>query len=203
MRKRQTHDRGQKQLRIGVRVTEQGFELLDGSTLPKLRVGTVAEIFVTADAIQEGPAKNALLQERRVVLLEKGELVLLGMSRTMIENNSKGLIPASDVRLPGEYGYVEVELREPLFLRMRGDQEARLDDCHCWIPALKVEASSLNHAFTLASQTFETGRRSHSGNVFERGYALTPQNNWRSLADWRLGVLAQTFAKSEQPMNGG
>lgn len=203
MRTRQSHDRGQKQLRIGVRVTEQGFELLDGSALPKLRTGAVAEVFISADAIQEGPAKNALLQERRVVLLEKGEVVLLGMSRTMIENNRAGLIPASEVRLPGEYGYVEVELREPLFLRMRGDQEARLDDCHCWIPALKVEASSVNHAFTLASQAFETGRRSHSGNVFERGYALTTRNGWQSLADWRLGVLAQTFTKSEQPANGG
>jgi hypothetical protein len=36
------------------------------------------------------------------------------------------------------------------------------------IPALEKSAESLNHAFTLISEVFETKRRSHSGNVFER-----------------------------------
>ncbi len=202
MRKRQSHDRGQKQLRIGVRVTEQGFELLDGSALPKLRTGAVAEVFISADAIQEGPARNALLQERRKAFLEEGTVVLFGMSKSMLDRKRDGLIPSFDLMISPEYDYVEVKLMETLVLRIRGDQEARLDDCRCLIPALQVEASSLNHAFTLASQAYETKRKSHSGNVFDRGYALTPQNGWQSLADWRLSVLAQTFATSEQPVNG-
>ncbi len=194
MRRQRSQLQWQKQLRIGVRFTEHGFKLLDGSPLPKLKAGTVAEIFVSADAIEEGPSKVALLQEKRTMLLESGKVVLLGMSKAMIGKDCEGLVPGSQIRISPEYDYVAVELKGNLFLHMRGDQEARLDDCLCWIPSLKVEARSLNHAFTLASQAFETGRRSHSGNVFERGYALTPQSSWMSLADWRLGVLAQAFA---------
>jgi hypothetical protein len=62
-----------------------------------------------------------------------------------------------------EYWLVEVRLLQDLYLRIRGDQEGRLEYCQCFIPAFGKEAISLNHAFFQISQAYETRRKSHSG----------------------------------------
>jgi hypothetical protein len=78
-----------------------------------------------------------------------------------------------------------------LKLQVRGDQEARLCPCVCAIPSLDKKAQSLNHAFTLISEAYETLRRSHSGNVFERVYAQDKTNKWVSLDEIRITAIAQ------------
>ena len=75
--------------------------------------------------------------------------------------------------------------------QVRGDQEARLCPCVCAIPSLDKKAQSLNHAFTLISEAYETLRRSHSGNVFERVYAQDKTNKWVSLDEIRITAIAQ------------
>lgn len=105
----------------------------------------------------------------------------------MIESSTaKGLIPANAVSILSAYLFVEVKLDADLWLLVRGDQEARLSTAPCTIPALNKEAKSLNHAFMLISEGYETKRRSHSGNVFERAYAQDQLGNWQSLDELRL-----------------
>jgi hypothetical protein len=96
--------------------------------------------------------------------------------------------------------FVEVALKANLSLQVRGDQEARLSPCLCTIPALRHEAESLNHAFTLISEAYETKRRSHSGNVFERAYAQDERGNWQKLDELRLKAITKMVIGNEQPV---
>ena len=53
-------------------------------------------------------------------------------------------------------------------------KKGRLEDCICYIPSLKLEADSINEAYTRISEAFEPGRRSHAGNVFSKVFCTQP-----------------------------
>lgn len=110
------------------------------------------------------------------------------MSPHLVEDTkAAGLIAKADMLT--EYRLVEVRLLEDLYLRIRGDQEGRLEYCQCLIPALEKEAISLNHAFTVIPQAYETRRKSHTGNAFGRAYALSASQQWVLLDDLRLAAI--------------
>jgi putative transposase len=89
----------------------------------------------------------------------------------------------------------EAMLKTDLRLQVRDDHEARLVPCRYFIPALGRDASSLNHALTLISETFETKRVCHSGHVFERAYTQVDPQNWESLGELRLRVTKALLAR--------
>src|SRR6476660_7891819 len=95
------------------------------------------------------------------------------------------------MRLLTDYWLVEVHLVQDLSIRIRGDHEARLEKCRCAIPALKRKASSINHAFTVVSEAYETQRLSHTGNVFERAYTWVEPGGWRTLDQLRLSAIGE------------
>ncbi|QTA88377.1 hypothetical protein [Desulfonema magnum] len=66
--------------------------------------------------------------------------------------------------------FVEICLKEDLYINLRCTKEAELSDCECNITALKEKAKSINHAYALISRHYETHRRSYGGNVFDRVY---------------------------------
>lgn len=182
--------RFEKTLRIGVRFNGAGFVLLDGQPLPKLVKDSVAELMLLPENIADESARTAFSAEKDVSFLAAGAIIMLGVSpRMMGKVNREALIDARALRVASEYQFIEAKLDGDLFLRVRGDQEASLLSCDCNIPALNAPALSLNHAFTLISQVYETLRRSHSGNVFERAYALDKAERWRSLDDLRTAAI--------------
>lgn len=79
---------------------------------------------------------------------------------------------------------------EPLRLRLRGTKPATLQGVNCWIPSLRLNARSLNHAYRLVSERFEPNRISHSGNVFKLGYCK-PGDRWISLDVLRESATAR------------
>jgi hypothetical protein len=70
------------------------------------------------------------------------------------------------------------------------------------IPALQKEATSLNHAFTLVSETYETLRMSHTGNVFQRGYVEVGNKRWKSLEDLRVEAITRCVATKATATSG-
>jgi len=68
--------------------------------------------------------------------------------------------------------FVKIILMEELRLQYRGTKSSRLNSCGIAIPILRVNAESLNHAYTLLSQKFQTHRIAHTGNVFTHFYFL-------------------------------
>jgi hypothetical protein len=190
MRRQVGNDRFEKNLRIGVRFDGTGFVLLDGRPLPRLKKDSAAELIVSAECLVDARVRDSFERQTSVLLLDQGSSVLLGVSPTMIEDiGAAGLILPSSLPLISEYVFVEVKLNAPLWLEIRGDQETRLSQCNCTVSVLKKSAQSLNHAFTLISEAYETKRRSHSGNVFRRGYARSNSAWWRSLDELRLEAI--------------
>ena len=150
---------------------------------------------VAPESIVDSTVRARFLGERAVMILEKNSYVFFGVSPTMIDNmKAVGLISPNDLQIISEYWFVEGKLETPLMLQVRGDQEARLSPCSCTIPSLNTTADSLNHAFTLISVAFETKRRSHSGNVFERVHTQAAAGKWQPLDEIRIAAIAKLQA---------
>jgi hypothetical protein len=185
-------ERFQKRLRIGVLFDGASFLLLDGQPLPKLAKGSIAELVVAPESIEDASIRASLTGQKSIHFLAEGSLILFGVSPTMIgDKEAAGLVRPEHPRILSEYLFVEVKLNADLWLQVRGDQEAGLSRCLCTITALGRPAESLNHAFTLISEAYETKRRSHSGNVFERGYVMS-KSGWRNLDGLRLDAIARS-----------
>ena len=192
-------ERFQKHLRIGIQFDGAGFVLLNGLPLPALVKDCVAELVLAPECIQNAKLRASLTGQKTVLLLKEGSRVLCGVSSTMIEDIfDEGLNPSGPVPIHSTYKFVEVKLDADLWLQVRGDLEARLSSCLCKITALNIEAESLNQAFTLISETYETKRRSHSGNVFERVYAQDERGDWQSLEQLRVEAIAKSLPSADR-----
>lgn len=134
--------------------------------------------------IKDPGVREVLLKEKPRQFLPLGETVHMAVSRSMMAGNHPAAeeIQAPGAQLPQDHLFVAVDLDEDLQVLWRGDGKARLMPCQCSIPALDLHADSLNHAFTLISERIEVKRRSHTGNVFRRGFVYL-EETWRSLRD--------------------
>jgi hypothetical protein len=112
------------------------------------------------------------------------------------DKQAAGLVSPEHPRIPSKYLFVEVKLDADLWLQVRGDQEAGLSQSLCTITALDRPAESLNQAFTIISEAYETRRRSHSGNVFERGYVMS-KSGWKNLDELRLEAIAKSLSNTD------
>lgn len=189
------NERYKKRLRIGVRVEESGIVLLDGKPLPQLHPGSVGEIVFAPECFVSEKIRTGLTDETRVPFLAKKTLIMMGMSPSVIGDAArKGLIHPDSLRIFSEDMFIEVILEADQLLQVRGDQVAKLAPCPCFIPVLDRKAGSLNHAFTLISEAYETLRLSHSGNVFLKAYAEGDSGKWENLDELRLRVIQRDAA---------
>ena len=189
------NERYKRRLRIGVRVEESGIVLLDGKPLPQLHPGSVGEIVFAPECFVSEKIRTGLTDETRVPFLAKKTLIMMGMSPSVIGDAArKGLIHPDSLRIFSEDMFIEVILEADQLLQVRGDQVAKLAPCPCFIPVLDRKAGSLNHAFTLISEAYETLRLSHSGNVFLKAYAEGDSGKWENLDELRLRVIQRDAA---------
>jgi hypothetical protein len=185
----------EKRLRIAVRFDGTHFALLDCSPLPAIAKDAVCELVLRPELLQNPADRDRLVRDEVFPILTQGTTVLLGVSPHSVgDPKAPGLICNPQERgVQTEYWLVEVRLEQDLYIRIRGDQEAKLESCKCVIPALKLEATSINHAFTLISEAYETNRLSHTGNVFERTYTPVGPKRWQTLDDLRIKAIAQSL----------
>jgi hypothetical protein len=88
-------------------------------------------------------------------------------------------------------GFIEIFLRQPQGLKLRGKKKALLLPCRIDIPALPGQpAASLNHAYTMISEAFEPWRISHTSNAFLKIYSQDIVSG-----DW---VLLDTLRKEAE-----
>src|ERR1035438_5485134 len=71
--------RFEKHLKIGIRFDNGSFVLLNGQPLPKLANGSVGELVIAPECIENVAVREGFKGEQRVPFLKKGEYVLLGM----------------------------------------------------------------------------------------------------------------------------
>jgi hypothetical protein len=187
-------ERFQKALRLGVRFNGTHFELLNGTPLPELSPGAIGELVIAPQYLVNGMDRLNLVREIRLPLLAKDTEIYLGMSVTAIPGAlPKGLVSPRELQVPSTYLLTKVILLQDLFLCLRGDQKAWLDECECMVEALSLPARSLNHAFTLASTRFEIGRRQHNANVFLRAWTKLGER-WQRLDELRITAIEAHIA---------
>jgi len=152
---------------------------------------------VRPEQLQNPDDRDRFVRDEVFPILTQGSTVLLGVSPHSVgDPKALGLIcNPQEIGVQTEYWLVEVRLKQDLKIRIRGDREAKLEPCSCLIPSLEREATSVNHAFTLISETYETERLSHTGNVFERAYTPVGPKRWQTLDDLRIKVIAQSLQR--------
>lgn len=104
-----------------------------------------------------------------------------------------------------EFLWIEIKLKENLWLLDRGDLPARLLGCIVCVPALESHFRSVNEAITACIRMTQRNRRSASANAFrtcivrdgEGNFESLDQSRSRVLRQWRKGEPAVTFDNEE------
>jgi hypothetical protein len=161
-----------------------------GGDLPKLAEGTIGDLLVPEFAFVNPHDRLRYEQQGREKLLSEGTKLMVRMRQGKPDKERTGWRSNLNIPSPSEGVFVEVFLKEDLFLLLRGTKPARLDGVECVIPALDTMATSLNHAYRLISEVFEPARKSHSGNVFEEAFVANGAR-WVELDALRSAIEAK------------
>lgn len=207
-------DLSTKHITLTVKCVDDRWEFFYGGLVP-VKQGTIAELKVPFNAITDERFKDRVTSEVSVKILDQNMPLIVALSDRSQNGAKIGSWPKHLPRQlpPGTTRFEEVLLGPArhnkessqmtlsledgsgLWLRVKGLEKCELrtgtilikkhDEQDQHIPAV-----SLNHAFTLLSERYETHRISHTGNVYERFFYQEPNGNWYPLKDLREGVLA-------------
>ena len=146
----------------------------------KIKNGSIADLVIESHCLEDQSEVARLDLEKTITILKKGAELLAPMSLDYCDSTT-GLI---EIAGESNLRFAPIQIDEDLTLVLHAGKDARLNECPCTLPNLKQEARSVNHAYTLLSRHFETGRRSSGGNVFLR-ILFDDDGTWRPLKDLR------------------
>jgi hypothetical protein len=208
-----------KLMRLPMRYIDGQWVLDHGGDLPVIH-GTSGELLVEARRVEESPQKRLFMEEKLTPILSAGTTLMAIVDvqdwRELTEEQKSVLIrrerlddrsymlPAR-VPLKGSY-LVPVQLGTPtdwqiarygcektrLWLRIQGVNTIGLISAPVILPTCvsPVPATSLNHAFTLLSETYEKWRRSHTGSAYRQFLYEEQNGEWYPLDLLRQSHLA-------------
>jgi hypothetical protein len=170
-----------KTIKIPVRVNNGKLEFFYGGKLPKLSDGTIGDLIVPSYALKDERKVKLLDREIEIKLMPAGTILMARMDPKGDDHKKKGIQYKLTYPNNIKDAFIEFRLEGALFINLRSTKKGALRDCECSIPALEKKANSVNHAYTMISEHFETHRRSHSGNVFEKIFYYDHQDRLRQL----------------------
>ncbi|MGI8402222.1 MAG: hypothetical protein ACR2NS_11570 [Gemmatimonadaceae bacterium] len=169
-------------VKVPVRIVGGAFKPFYGGPWPPLKEGTIGDVIMPTSAFiqpHDAAILNAPLTSR---ILRKWVRLLVGVNQPVLPT-----LPCKSIELEfvGVYrGFVELHLRDNLYLKLRGTKRACLLPCDCYVPSLRLKAASLNEAYMKISESYEPWRRSHTGNAFTHMFfKTTPRYGKKALAD--------------------
>jgi len=155
-----------KTVRVPVKIIN-GVPCLDtGDPLPKFYDGFYGELIVPEFAFSDTKLLRQFSEGKECLFLPKDTKLAAQINPSNLSNDLSRAL-GKDLTY-SEMGGIGFELKEDLGITLRGTKLARLKACVSYIPSLKKEANSVNHAYTLISQVYEPERMSHAGNVFTK-----------------------------------
>lgn len=205
-----------EQVTIPVKRVGNRWEFFYGGDLP-VSDGTVGMLTVPASRVPDKELLARLKQPATVKVLPEGTPLLVALSvnvdgpgRRLLNDEWRHInhsdLPASTtwmemVRLgPPKRGIMQLKLGDEdkdngtggLWLKAKGLEKTELVSSTILMPDGFGESTaiSLNHAFTLLSERYETQRISHTGSAYSRVFYKEADGRWYPLADLREGVLA-------------
>ncbi len=202
-----------RKLTLPVKMVNGQWEFLLGGAVP-VKDGTLAELTVALDRITDAEFAKRVTAESTVKVLPAGTKLYVALSDRASALQPADMFERIDIDyqyLPRGYarflaitigpptdqqakqrGLFEEEKEGGLFLRQIG-----LDRTEILSSSIKLPegfhppfAQSLNHAFTLLSERYETHRLSHTGNVYTSMFYQESNGRWYPLDLLREGVRA-------------
>lgn len=190
------------------------WEFFYGGDVP-VKEGTFGQLTFNANNISDETFRQRVTTETTFKVLEEGTPLLVALSARDKANPYSiyepkffpqgiplgtsywGQIKLGPPKAKGNKGKaVQQELipeRGGLWLKLKGLEKCELTSSTIVMPEGFHEptATSLNHAFTLLSQTYETHRISNTGNVYTKVFYQDRDDCWYPLDDLRRGVQAK------------
>lgn len=202
------------QVRIPVRLINGHWEFFYGGSV-HVKEGAMATLTVDMDQIKDSEFLKTLTSTVYVkVLDEKSQLLVFlsveksqGIPRCLERKLDHLEIPAGANMVQ----YIQLGALQPqmlkgpkredpkaftdtggLWLKVKGYDKTELISSEIIMPAESTieRAISLNHAYTLLSEKYETHRKSHTGNVYSRIFYQDSDEMWHPLSDLRSNALA-------------
>ena len=187
-----------KTVTIPIRVADGKIMYFYDGPMPKLKEGAMGDLTLLESDVLDTDWVVPLREARKVRLLEAKADIMLAMRLQRIppdlQKETIGFPRADQGDFIGamNYRFIPAILLEPLDLILRGTKKAVLEGGACLLPSLDASATSLNHAYSLASAKYEPDRRSHTGNAFQRVYYFEEKaKRWWPLENLRSGHEAQ------------
>jgi hypothetical protein len=172
-------------VRLPVIAVKDELKFFYGGDLPSMKDGTIGELIIPEFSINKDYRLGLIHSETKKGFLPKGTVLMARLSPKSIDP-TKQFLKRMGVFPPIDGLFTEIRLESELVINFRGTKNPELLDCTCKTLALPDAApKSVNHAFTLLSEKFETHRRSHTANVFEQVYYENKPNHWVQLAERR------------------
>jgi len=161
-----------KMIKIPIEIKKGNVEFYFEGPLPELKDGTLGDLIIPAYAVTNSNLRNLLSEERKIPLLKKDTILFVQVSASTRDN--KIIEYEADPEESGikiKMNFVPIVIEEPLYLYLRGTKHPTLSNVKCKTTIGKdINATSLNHIYTLISQRYEINRISHTGNVFKKVY---------------------------------
>lgn len=149
-----------------------------GGEMPNLKEGTLAEFTVPQASFTDPKELQRFNVEGVEVILSAGSTLWAAMSPNFgMGGPGKGIPDKVRMRPQDNLGtlnLVSFQIVEDLKLHLRGTKQAQLENCRCVLEGFPADLDvlSINQAYTRLSERFEPGRRSHTGNVFDKVFCL-------------------------------
>ncbi|UBM09981.1 hypothetical protein [Cupriavidus metallidurans] len=216
------------QVRLPLKRVGERWEFLYGGDVP-VADGTFAELILSVGQITDEQFKQRVTQEVTFEILPEGSELWVALSdrnapasakqawpKVLREDVPAGATRFEKIRLgpremrPGQIPLPGMPEKGGLWLKLKGLERCELLSGTIHMPDgfSTPTATSLNHAFTLLSQAYETHRISNTGNVYARVFYPDRDGVCYPLDDLRKGVqvnkerelLHQLWADVEQKL---
>lgn len=201
--------------RIPVKFINGHWELLYGGGIP-VADGTYAELLVEPQAITDQRLRESVTHKRRIKILDADTPLCIALKPAVDLDESllKFLLGPSTIRhehtakIGADSQFVQIHLHKPteiqerrgersggIWLLLEGVNPRGVESSTVALPDIpslrRKTATSLNHAYTLLSELFETWRESHTGNIYEHVLYQDSDERWYPLKDLRDYELAR------------
>lgn len=192
-----TSDSSKLTVNIPVKIERGQIKYLYGNGLPKIKDGSEGNLIILQDDVLDKDFACKVQREKKLVLFEKDEHLLIAVNIDNIPQEKwKDANIVNNVLPHVPYRFIEIILKTPLYLLIRGTKKSTLNGGECVIPVLSCDSTSINSAYTKISETYETKRISHTANVFNKCFYFDTSTEYWTELD-RLREIMENMYESE------
>lgn len=179
------HDNESRTVRIPVRIVNGMVKYYYGGDLPDIKDHIIGDLILPDYSIKDDKFLSISQQKEDVEILPEGSIIMVSVSTTSIPKEKRQHLKKIKSNIVIDKQVIDIQLLEPLYMHIRGSKKPNLSAVKCKIPSLEKDASSINNAYTLISQVYESHRKSYGGSVFNQCYYKEKDNIWYPLDNLR------------------